>query len=133
MDEYGFLVSYSIPGIDGFKITAERVPDETFRNYILNYDTDGNKFLTYDEIKDVTYLDCSNMGIKDLTGIKFLTELKSINCCGNPIKVVDVSYNINADIDVTCDSGVTVINAVSIDEKNFPDTAFRNMIPDGSV
>jgi hypothetical protein len=128
LDEYGFLVSYSIPGIDGFKITAERVPDETFRNYILNYDTDGNKFLTYDEIKDVTYLDCSNMGIKDLTGIKFLTELKSINCCGNPIKVVDVSYNINADIDVTCDSGVTVINAVSIDEKNFPDTAFRNMI-----
>ena len=55
---------------DGLDLDGETfIPDETFRAYLLQFDTDGDHSLNDEEIDAVTCIDVTNLGIKTLGGL----------------------------------------------------------------
>jgi len=81
---------------DGVALSKENFPDRKLRNYISeNYDKDGSRSLSEDEIREVTHIVLIEEGISDLKGIEFLTELEVVSCDKNQLKSVDVSKTVN--------------------------------------
>ncbi len=76
------------------KIDAEHFPDESFRSYISEaFDPDGDGVIPAEEVKQIQAIDCSYLGISDLTGIKLFPALQDLNCSGNKLSKLDVSKN----------------------------------------
>ena len=89
----------------GTDINEANFPDEIFRNYVsAHFDTDGNGKLSESERSEVTNIEVSDLGITDLTGIGFFTELQELYCYNtihnpdteglNRITTLDLSANI---------------------------------------
>lgn len=75
-------------------IDEEHFPDAFFRNYIAeNADMDADGQLSKDEITEVTGIDVSGMGIQDLRGVEYFTELESLDCSDNELTSLDLSKN----------------------------------------
>ena len=76
------------------KIDAEHFPDESFRSYISdNFDPDGDGVIPAEEVKQIQAINCSYLGMSDLTGIKLFPALQDLNCSGNKLSKLDVSKN----------------------------------------
>lgn len=75
-------------------IDATNFPDEKFRAIVAStkINKNGDEYLTDSEAK-VSYLDVPEMGIKDLTGIKYFTELEWLDCSNNLLSSLDLSQN----------------------------------------
>ena len=69
------------------ELNATNFPDEKFRSY-LN-ETFGTDDCVVAEC--VTYIDCSNRGIKDLTGIELFPNLKTLECSNNQLTELTIS------------------------------------------
>lgn len=78
-------------------ITEENFPDPNFRKFLIeNIDgIKGDRFLSDSEKNAVTDLNVSNLGIKDLTGIQYFTNLETIYCYGNEISGVNMYKLVN--------------------------------------
>lgn len=118
------------------EITKEIFPDEIFRKYIIShFDTNKNEKLSSSEISKIENVDVSNMGIEDLTGIEYFTNINYLYCNGNKLKtlnlskltnmtVLDCSYNNLSSIDLSkCASLISLecknnSFAISLDENN---------------
>ncbi|MBC1651498.1 DUF5011 domain-containing protein [Listeria booriae] len=74
-------------------VTALNFPDEKFRNYILNQITFGKTTLAQETIYKITELNIPKLGLENLKGIEYFTNLQSINCSYNNIKALDFSSN----------------------------------------
>ena len=74
-------------------IDEEHFPDSVFREYITAADLDKDHWLDEDEIAGVTGIDVSGMGIRDLRGIEYFTELESLDCSDNELTSLDLSAN----------------------------------------
>ena len=74
-------------------INAQNFPDDAFRTFVANYDTDKNNLLSPEELATVTKMECRDLGIADLTGIVYFTALEELNCTGNRLTALDVSRN----------------------------------------
>lgn len=74
-------------------IDEAHFPDEAFRNVLLqtDYDKDGDGYFSKSEIAALTSMDAYGKGIKDLSGIKYLTALQSFTCRHNALTTLDVS------------------------------------------
>ena len=73
-------------------VSSTNFPDAKFRKYVLdNLDTNGDKKLSDTEIKAVTKLDVSGLGIANLKGVEKFTALTELNASGNKLKAVDVT------------------------------------------
>ncbi|MBR2750410.1 MAG: DUF4214 domain-containing protein [Clostridiales bacterium] len=73
-------------------INEENFPDEYFREWISeNLDATPDGVLTKSEISLVTRIDCKDSHIADLTGVKFFTNLESLDCRNNVIEELDLS------------------------------------------
>ena len=95
---------------EGIAITSALFPDENFRDNVAQlYDTDGNGYLSTEEIAEITSIRMSDAGIGSLRGIQYFTSLTSLNCDGNgitdlsvlsglPITVLDCSANPGIDL-----------------------------------
>lgn len=69
-------------------------PDACFREYLEKYfDMDENGILDAGEINDITEIDCSNMGIKSLRGVEYLTNLTSLDCSENLLEKLILKDN----------------------------------------
>lgn len=69
-------------------------PDEAFRQYMeTNFDKNGDKVLSDDEITDVTTIDVTDQGISSLKGIEYFTDLLYLHCNDNQLTELDVSNN----------------------------------------
>lgn len=80
-------------GSDGISI-SDTFSDSTFSAYISsNFDSDGNGFLSDEEIAKVTDIDVSEEqpAIKSIAGVGVFTELQSLDCSSQAIKALDVS------------------------------------------
>ncbi len=60
-------------------------PDEVFRKELVIYDSDWDNCLSRQEISIADSLSLSGKGIKDLTGIEYLTALEYLDCTGNQL------------------------------------------------
>ena len=69
------------------ELNATNFPDEKFRSYL------NETFGTDDcvVVECVTYIDCSNQGIKDLTGIELFPNLKTLECHNNQLTELTIS------------------------------------------
>lgn len=75
-------------------INSTNFPDTNFRDYVRQYkDTDGDGFLSYQEIKEVTMIMVYGMNISSLKGVEYFTELKTIFCENNNLTTLDFSQN----------------------------------------
>lgn len=79
----------------GIPVTALNFPDEKFRNYILNEITFGKTTLEQETIDKITELNIPKLGLENLKGIEYFTNLQSINCSYNKISELDFSSNPN--------------------------------------
>lgn len=62
------------------------VSDENFNNYLLaNFDSDGDGHITYDEAAVVESIECNDLEIESLEGIRNFTSLKYLDCSYNKI------------------------------------------------
>ncbi len=75
-------------------INYSNFPDENFRKYVQKkFDKDNDWILSEYEIRDVTNIKVSNMGIYTLKGIEHFTELQILWCDNNNISEFDLSGN----------------------------------------
>ena len=74
-------------------ITDHIVPDETFREYLKQFDTNGDNVLTPAEQYAVKEIDVESKNISNLCGIQFFPNLEKLYCCNNQLTELDVSEN----------------------------------------
>ncbi len=91
----GGLSGEQVYGASGpVTIDAANFPDETFRNYVKdNFDKDNDSTLSEAECAAVTKIEVDELGITDLTGIEFFTNLKWLSCDKNNLSSLDISQN----------------------------------------
>ncbi len=76
------------------EINETNFPDENFRKYLLtHYYYCADSVLTEAEIAKLEYIYISEMGIKSLRGIEYLTALINLECTDNQLTELDVSNN----------------------------------------
>lgn len=79
---------------DSVEISDTNFPDAIFReNYVRGYDTDGNGWLSAEEIAAVKEIRCNEKGIESLKGIEYFTALWKLSCWYNKLTSLDVSGN----------------------------------------
>lgn len=97
MQDEGFAdyMWYDYDGTDVLEINATNFPDETFRGIVGGTDinTDGDEYLTPEELTAVKELDVAGQVIMKLTGIEYFKALKTLKCEGNALSSLDVSQN----------------------------------------
>ena len=68
-------------------------PDKTFREFVKQYDTDHNGYLSQDESDQVTEISIGGMSVSNLKGIEHFKNLKRLYCQNNLLTSLDVSHN----------------------------------------
>ncbi len=76
-------------------LDGEHFPDEAFRACVAQYDANGDGVLQDEEIDQIIYIECFDMGITSLKGIENLSALVRIDCYNNQIAEADFSLNRN--------------------------------------
>jgi Leucine-rich repeat (LRR) protein len=74
----------------GVAIDEGNFPDEVFRDYVKQYDTDNNGALSTEERESVTEMDV-NGNVADVTGIENFTALKTLEVDNQQLTELDVS------------------------------------------
>lgn len=74
-------------------VNEKNFPDEIFRGFVQQFDTDGNGSLNDDEIEAVTSISCANIGITSMKGVEYFTALRELDCTDNWLSTLDVSKN----------------------------------------
>lgn len=75
-------------------IDETNFPDAVFRNYVGdNFDIGGDGVLQEQEANAVTEIIVNEMGISDLKGIEYFTNLSYLNCKNNNLTAIDISQN----------------------------------------
>jgi len=87
---------------------ATYIPDDNFEASLALFDDiSGDNFIPTNNIDTITFLDISNKGISDLTGISDFTSVDSLNCSQNNLSNLDVSQLINLR-SLNCTSNILV-------------------------
>ena len=75
-------------------INEVNFPDAVFRDYVAKtFDWDANGRLSEIERKKASSIRVSDMGIADLTGIEWFTDLQYLYCSNNRLTSLDLSSN----------------------------------------
>lgn len=74
-------------------ISAQNFPDDAFRTYVQQFDTNGDGVLSQTERDAVQVIVVDFQNIQSLKGIESFTNLTALNCNGNDLKELDVSRN----------------------------------------
>ena len=100
----GFVVEYTPaanPEKVGISIDKKNFPDDAFRQYVEQFDTNRDGGLNKTEIAAVTAIDVSGQDITNLKGLKNFTSLKELDCSSNPLDELVLSGN-PALVSLTC-------------------------------
>jgi|GEM_PF-2441375 len=74
-------------------IDETHFPDANFRSFVQGYDTEDDDYLVGGEVSPVTKMDVSGKDIYSLEGVKYFTNLTTLNCASNHIVGLDLSNN----------------------------------------
>jgi len=92
------------------KINEQNFPDDNFREIVMDLDQYDDGILYDSEIKYIRYMDLTDEGISDLTGIRYFTALEQLFCNENNLTSLDVSYLKNL-VELNCsDNLLTELN-----------------------
>ncbi len=83
-------------GKEYVSLTEKEVPDRAFREFLhqlLGADASGRA--DANAVKRTTVIDCSGLGISDLTGISIFTELAELYADNNSLSFLDLTKNEN--------------------------------------
>ena len=80
-------------GVYGTAIHKTYFPDKNFREFLLAQNYGKDCLLSNEEVKAITSLDVSGLGIKNLTGIEYFTNVEALNCKNNQLQTLDLSKN----------------------------------------
>lgn len=95
---------------------AIRIPDPAFRQRLiaLGYDENDNGKIEVSEVKDVTDLDLTNLGIVNLEGINSFMNLRELQIPQNKIAKLDVSKLKNLQGLYAWDNPLTDVNVTGL-------------------
>lgn len=108
---------------------------EDFKAYLVeNFDTDGDGEISRDEAELITAIECEDLGLTSLEGVRNLTNLQTLHCSYNAIATLDVSgmtsltellcdHNLITDLNVSGCTSLSSIecNSNAIGELNLAD------------
>ena len=104
----GVMIALLLIGLCAFAladvpIDAEHFPDENFRSRLSVFDIkdDRKGILSDEEIASVTQLNFSTSSLADLTGIGYLTSLKTLSLVYSQVAALDLSRNTMLE-EITC-------------------------------
>ena len=83
------------------EINETNFPNEAFRTYVTQFDTDQNGSFSEEELAAATQITPTSLGITNLKGVEHFKYCTFLNITGNQIKDVDVSALENMEI-LTC-------------------------------
>ena len=106
----GFITCPVFAATSGVEINETNFPDANFRKYISEEIDDGDGVLSKAEIKTTYSIECEEMGIKDLTGIEYFTNVFGIVVGGNELKKLDLSKNTELELLWCSDNQLTSLN-----------------------
>lgn len=66
-------------------LTEEAFPDPAFLQWVEKKDSDGDGFLSQEELDAVTTMDLRKQGIEQLDGLEYFRNLESLNCSENDL------------------------------------------------
>ena len=90
------------------------IPDDEFAAALEAFDRNKDKVLVWGEVMNVTSLDVSGLGIKDLTGIEIFRNLMHLNCSNNYLMILELNKNTKLK---TLDCSINRLSTLNI-EKN---------------
>lgn len=95
----------------GIKIdSSDTFFNSKFRNYVSkNFDTDGDGYLSQEEIDKVTSIDISGLGVTALNGMEYFTGLQTLNISGNSLSSISLQNENLVSLDCS-NTGVTTLN-----------------------
>ncbi|MBE5864433.1 MAG: hypothetical protein E7295_16555, partial [Lachnospiraceae bacterium] len=74
-------------------LTSAFFPDKNFRNFLSQYDKDGNGKLSKKELGNIYKLNLDAKNIASLQGIRYLTFVRELSCRNNKLTELDLSNN----------------------------------------
>lgn len=84
---------------EGCSPCVVNIPDANFKAYLVGntlINTNGNAEIECTEAATFSgYINCSNLGISDLTGIEAFVNITALNCGINQLTTLDISNNIS--------------------------------------
>ena len=109
------------PQADEVAIDETNFPDANFREFVKQYDTDGNGSFSQNELDAVTEINASSKAIQSLKGIEYFTALESLDVRSNQLTSLDVSantaltslnvsYNQLSELDVSANTALTSLD-----------------------
>ena len=86
-----------------FEFQTLKLPyDETLWEYMLSqYDTDGDKEFSEEEISAVTDVVVSDLTLQSLSGLEVFTSIEKFACGGNGFKILDLSQ-LKSIVELSC-------------------------------
>ncbi|SHK55511.1 fibronectin type III domain-containing protein [Hespellia stercorisuis] len=99
------------------ELNAANFPDEAFREFIRG-EADGNQdgILSTEEIANVTELAVNDeaLGIRDMTGIRYFTELQILQVLDQSVAALDLSANVKLHTLVLDNNALTELNLTGV-------------------
>ena len=102
--QYGKYIDYSYNSGEAFLrirdgarcgmfLKEKDFPDSEFRRYLRRDVTEGNDYISFDMLKNLSVIDVSSEDITSLKGIEYFTGLRELKCYNNNLKSLDLSKN----------------------------------------
>ena len=95
------LLSFTLLSFFGYSQKIN-IPDKNFEKILVDLKIDSdqevNGYLLKSDAQKVAFLDVSNKGIKDLTGIEAFTSLTFLDCSNNQLSNLNLSHNVGLTI-----------------------------------
>ena len=85
------LVAMALAANADVTINQSNFPDAIFREYVTQFDLDGNGVLSQAELDAVTEISVNEMNISSLVGVKNFRNLIRLYCGKNNLTTLDVS------------------------------------------
>lgn len=88
-------------------LTEEAFPDPAFLQWVEKKDSDGDGFLSQEELDAVTAMDLRKQGIQQLDGLEYFRNLESLNCSENDLTAL-VLEDFPALTSLTCNENASL-------------------------
>ena len=88
-------------------LTEEAFPDPAFLQWVGKKDSDGDGFLSQEELDAVTAMDLRKQGIEQLDGLEYFRNLESLNCSENDLTAL-VLEDFPALTSLTCNENASL-------------------------